>query len=76
LRALQEFRGLNFWKGTAANFDGHFMMKSYHTKLVKIKKELKEATVEFPKYQVTDCWIDRFEFENYNYEHIKMLFSM
>ena len=56
---------------------------------MKIKKELKEATVEFPKYQlkirtedrkienkVTDCWIDRFEFENYNYEHIKMLFSM
>lgn len=26
-------------------------MKSYH-KLVKIKKELKEATVEFPKYQL------------------------
>lgn len=52
MRALQEFRGLNFWKGTAANFDGHFTMKSYHTKLVKIKKELKEATVEFPKYQL------------------------
>ena len=43
---------MNFWKGTAANFDGHFTMKSYHTKLVKIKKELKEATVEFPKYHL------------------------
>jgi hypothetical protein len=57
---------------------------------VKIKKKLKEATIEFPKYHLkirtedrkierykaTDCWIDRFEFENYNYEHMRMLFSM
>jgi hypothetical protein len=50
LRALQEFRGLNFWKGTAANFDGHFTMKSY--KISENKKELKEATIEFPKYHL------------------------
>jgi hypothetical protein len=63
-------------------------MKSY--KISENKKELKEATIEFPKYhlkirtedrkiekyKVTDCCTDRFEFENYNYEHIKMLFSM
>jgi hypothetical protein len=50
LRALQEFRGLNFWKGTAANFDGHFTMKSY--KISENKKELKESTIEFPKYHL------------------------
>lgn len=63
-------------------------MKSY--KISENKKELKESTIEFPKYHLkirtedrkierykaTDCWIDRFEFENYNYEHIRMLFSM
>ena len=47
---------------------------------MEIKKEINEATIEFPKYQlnlttenneiyhITDCWIDKFEFENHKYE--------
>jgi hypothetical protein len=63
-------------------------MKSY--KISENKKELKESTIEFPKYHLkirtedrkierykaTDFWIERCEFENYNYEHMRMLFSM
>jgi hypothetical protein len=41
---------LEFWKGTSANFEGYFIMKSYDTRLVEIKKEINEATIEFPKY--------------------------
>ena len=47
-----EVLGLNFWKGTGAKFEGHFTMNSYHATLVEIKKELNEATIEFPKYHL------------------------
>lgn len=47
-----EVLGLNFWKGTSAKFEGHFTMNSYHATLVEIKKELNEATIEFPKYHL------------------------
>lgn len=61
-------------------------MKSYDTKLTGIKKGINEATSEFPKYQlivtteenttyhITDCWIDKFEFENHRYECTKCYF--
>ena len=53
---------------------------------MEIKKEINEATIEFPKYQIslttenneiyhiTDCWIDKFEFENHDYEYTKCYF--
>ena len=47
-----EVLGLNFWKGTGAKFEGHFTMNSYHATLVVIRKELNEATIEFPKYHL------------------------
>ena len=77
---------LEFWKGTSANFEGYFIMKSYDTTLMEIKKEINKATIEFPKYQlnlttennetyhITDCWIDKFEFENHKYECTKCYF--
>ena len=43
---------LDFWKGTSANFEGYFIMKSYDTTLMEIKKEINKATIEFPKYQL------------------------
>ena len=61
-------------------------MNSYDSRLMEIKKEINEATIEFPKYQlnlttennetyhITDCWIDRFEFENHKYEYTKCSF--
>jgi hypothetical protein len=84
-KSLEVLR-LHFWKGTAANFEGYFTMNSYHPKLTEIKKEINEATIEFPKYQldirtedskiykVTDCWIDKLEFENNNQEYTKCYF--
>jgi hypothetical protein len=77
---------LDFWKGTSANFEGFFIMNSYDRRLMEIKKEINEATIEFPKYQlsittendvtyhITDCWIDKFEFENHKYEYTKCSF--
>ena len=77
---------LEFWKSTSANFEGYFIMKSYDRILREIKKEINEATIEFPKYQlnlttdnnetyhITDCWIDKFEFENHKYECTKCYF--
>ena len=77
---------LEFWKSTSANFEGYFIMKSYDTILMEIKKEINEATIEFPKYQlnlttennetyhITDCWIDKFEFEKHKYERTKCYF--
>jgi hypothetical protein len=77
---------LDFWKGTSANFEGFFIMNSYDTRLMAIKKEINEAAIEFPKYQlnistenderyhITDCWIDKFEFENHRYEYTKCYF--
>ena len=76
----------DFWKGNSANFEGFFTMSSYDRTLIAIKKEINEATIEFPKYQlnittendkayhITDCWIDRFEFENNRYENTKCYF--
>ena len=59
-------------------------MKSYDTILMEIKKEINEATIEFPKYQlstennetyhITDRWIDKFEFESHKYERTKCYF--
>jgi hypothetical protein len=61
-------------------------MNSYDRILIEIKKEINEATIEFPKYQlhittknnetydITDCWIDKFEFENKKYERTKCYF--
>jgi hypothetical protein len=43
---------LEFWKGTSANFEGYFIMNSYDRILMEIKKEINEATIEFPKYQL------------------------
>jgi hypothetical protein len=77
---------LEFWKGTSANFEGHFTMKSNDRILMEIKKEINKATIEFPKYQlnlttennetyhITDCWIDKFEFENHEYDCTKCYF--
>ena len=77
---------LEFWKGTSANFEGYFVMNSYDAKLIEIKKEINESTIEIPKYQlnintenaesyhIIDCWIDRFEFENHKYEYTKCSF--
>jgi hypothetical protein len=62
---------LEFWNGTSAKFEGYFIMNSYDTILMEIKKEINEATIEIPKYQlnlttennelyhITDCWIDK-----------------
>ena len=43
---------LDFWKGTSANFEGFFIMNSYDGTLLEIKKEINEATIEVPKYQL------------------------
>jgi len=61
-------------------------MNSYDTRLMSIKKEINAATIEYPKYQlnittengeryhITDCWIDKFKFENHKYEYTKCYF--
>ena len=65
---------LEFWNGT------------WGFGIVEIKKEINESTIEIPKYQlnlttennetyhITDCWIDKFEFENHKYERTKCYF--
>jgi hypothetical protein len=42
---------LNFWKGTAANFEGLFHDEFIPCNM-EIKKELNEATIKFPKYNL------------------------
>ena len=61
-------------------------MNTYDRILMEIKKEINEATIEFPKYQlhlttknnetyhIIDCWIDKLEFEKHKYERTKCYF--
>ncbi len=63
----------HFQKGSVTNFEGHFTLDSNDTELKKLKKETYEAKSELPKYQlilmtgdgsrfqVIDCWIEKFE---------------
>jgi len=75
-----------FQKGSVTNFEGHFTLDSNDTELKKLKKEMYEAKSELPKYQlilitgdgsrfqVIDCWIEKFEFEKYDHKYTKCYF--
>ncbi len=70
---------LFFFPGTGARFEGHFILSSSDPGLEAITNEINEATSEVPKYQlllkvrniesyeITDCWINRFERHNSEY---------
>ena len=70
---------LFFFPGTGAKFEGHFDLSSSDPGLAAIANEIKEATSEVPKYQlllklknkesyeITDCWINKFEKQNDEY---------
>jgi hypothetical protein len=76
LLSVQE---LFFFPGTGAKFEGHFVVSSSDPGLAAITNEIKEATSEVPKYQlllkvknkqsyeITDCWINKFEKQNAEY---------
>jgi len=76
----------HFQKGSVTNFEGHFTLDSNDTELKKLKKETYEAKSELPKYQlilmtgdgsrfqVIDCWIEKFEFENNDHKYTKCYF--
>lgn len=78
--------GFHFQKGNVTNFEGYFTLDSSDSDLEEFKKEMRDAKSELPKYQlnlttrdgtrfqVIDCWIEKFEFESNDYRYTNCYF--
>ncbi|MFB5600653.1 MAG: hypothetical protein ACE5SW_10550 [Nitrososphaeraceae archaeon] len=79
LNRVLEVQEVFYFPGTAAQYEGHFLISSSDPILIEIAKKINESISEIPKYQlllkvkndesyeISDCCINRFDNSNPEY---------